>query len=1020
MQVCGRCGQGNPDAARFCNACAAPLAAEAPSGVRKTVSILFCDLVGSTSLGDHADPEVLRDLMSRYHAELRAILERHGGTVEKFVGDAAMAVFGIPQAHEDDALRALRAASEIHHAVERLRLEVRTGINTGEVVAAAGETLVTGDAVNVAARLEQAATAGEVLIGEGTHALAGDAIRAEAIEPLALKGKAEPVRAYRLLEVLPDVPAFTRPIGGPFVGRRGELTTLEMTLARAIGDRSPQLATIVGPPGIGKSRLARELVQRADARVLVGRCLSYGEGITYWPLAEVVSQLGEVRSALETEAEGELAASRIEAALGAAASAASSEEIAWGFRRLFEALAARRSLIVVVDDIHWAEPTLLDLIEYVGAFASDAPLLLLCMARPDLFEVRPTWAAPKPNATVVTLEPLEREQTEVLVEELRDLSETTRGRIVEAAEGNPLFVEQLVAMQAEVEDGELAIPPTIQALLATRIDRLDPDERAVIERGSVEGRMFHRGSIAALSPEDDRAAVGVHLMTLVRKELIRPDRAVFPGDDGFRFGHMLIRDAAYESMPKRTRADMHERFAGWLEDVAGPGATDYEEILGYHLERSHRYRAELGLDDEHDRSVAERAAALLAASGRRALSRGDLPAAINLIERSVRLMPSSDPHRAELLVDLGIAASDAGEYPRAEAVFAEAIEWSEAAADERLDAHARLARLRLQLLTHPEIDVEDAERQATGVLPSLEASEDHLGMARAWLVLATTRNMRLRSMARAEALERAAEHAQWAGARREKQEALYYLASPPVHGPMPVEQALRSLDELLDRSEGDRMVESSVLYSVGRLEAMRGRFDEARLAAARCVEILEDLGQRPQAESSRGEDFGYIEMLAGDPVAAERELRRACDALRSMGETGIFSTLVAELALVLCELDRFDEAAAFIQESRAAAAADDVLSQARWRIAWAWVLTGQGKPKEAVDVAHEAVALLEPTDVIDIQADTLVRFARVLVEAGEEREAAKALERALELHERKGNLVSADLTRQMLAARPPA
>jgi hypothetical protein len=419
--------------------------------------------VGSTSLGDHADPEVLRDLMSRYHGELRAILERHGGTVEKFVGDAAMAVFGIPQAHEDDALRALRAASEIHHAVERLRLEVRTGINTGEVVAAAGETLVTGDAVNVAARLEQAATAGEVLIGEGTHALAGDAIRAEAIEPLALKGKAEPVRAYRLLEVLPDVPAFTRPIGGPFVGRRGELTTLEMTLARAIGDRSPQLATIVGPPGIGKSRLARELVQRADARVLVGRCLSYGEGITYWPLAEVVSQLGEVRSALETEAEGELAASRIEAALGAAASAASSEEIAWGFRRLFEALAARRSLIVVVDDIHWAEPTLLDLIEYVGAFASDAPLLLLCMARPDLFEVRPTWAAPKPNATVVTLEPLEREQTEVLVEELRDLSETTRGRIVEAAEGNPLFVEQLVAMQAEVEDGELAIPPTIQA-----------------------------------------------------------------------------------------------------------------------------------------------------------------------------------------------------------------------------------------------------------------------------------------------------------------------------------------------------------------------------------------------------------------------------------------------------------------------------------------------------------------------------------------------------------------------------
>ena len=1016
MHVCGRCGQENPEDALFCNACAAPLAPGPPTGVRKTVTVLFCDLVGSTSLGDHTDPEVLREVMARFHAELRAILERHGATVEKFVGDAAMAVFGIPRAHEDDALRAIRAASEIQNAVERLGLEVRTGVNTGEVVAAPGETLVTGDAVNVAARLEQAAAAGEVLIGEGTRVLAGDAIRSDAVERLRLKGKAEPVPAYRLVEVLPDAPAFTRPIGAPFVGRLEELTTLELALGRAIRDRSPQLATIVGPPGIGKSRLARELVQRADARVLVGRCLSYGEGITYWPLAEIVSQLGGVRSTLEGEAEGELAASRIDAALAASAEVASSEEIAWGFRRLFEALARRRPLIIVVDDIHWAEPTLLDLIEYVSAFASDAPLLLLCMARPDLFEVSPTWATPKPNATILTLEPLEKEQTEALIDELRGLPGGTRGRIVEAAEGNPLFVEQLVAMQAETEEGELTIPPTIQALLATRIDRLDPDERAVIERASIEGRMFHRGSIAALLPEDARPGVGGHLMTLVRKELIRPDTAIFPGDDGFRFGHILIRDAAYDSMPKRTRADMHERFAGWLENVAGPRASDYEEILAHHLEQSHRYRAELGDIDEHHRRIGERAGDLLAVSGRRALSRGDLPAAVNLIERAIGLLPASDRRRAELLVDLGIAASDAGEYSRAEAALIEAIEWSVAAPDERIGAHATLVRLRLRLLTDPEIDVDDAERTAIEALAALETSGDHLGSARAWIVLASTRNMRLRIMARAEALERAAEEAHLAGARREELEALYYLASTPVHGPMRVEEALRSLDELLDRSGRDRMVESSVLYSVGRLEAMRGRFDVARRAAARSVAILEDLGQRPQAESSRGEDFGYIETLAGDLAAAERELRRACEALREMGETGIFSTLVAELALVLCEMGRLDEAEPFIEESRAAAATEDALSQARWRIAMARMLAGRSSPEQAVALARQAVAQLEPTDIIDVRADTQVQLARVLLEAGQGSDAARALERALDLYERKGNVVAADRAHKMLDA----
>src|SRR6266542_786701 len=592
MSLCAACGHELGPSARFCESCGAPVAAAVASEQRKTVTVLFCDLTGSTALGESLDPERLRALLARYFERMKGIVERHGGTVEKFIGDAAMAVFGIPQAHEDDALRATRAALEVREAVEPLGLEVRIGVNTGEVVAGSGATLVTGDAVNVAARLEQAAQSGEILLGEQTERLVRDGVSTESVEPLVLKGKAEPVPAYRLLERLPDVPAFTRPLEAPFVGRERELETLERTLTRAIEEHSPQLSTIVGPPGIGKSRLARELIQRSEVRIVVGRGLSYGEWITYWPLTEVVSQVGDVRAVLGDDADAELAASRIAAGLGTAETAASSEEIAWGFRKLFEALAREKPLIVVLDDIHWSEPTLLDLIESVSTFARDAPLFLLSTARPDLFELRPAWATPKPNTTLVTLEPLAGSETETLVDELRDVPAETKARIVEAAEGNPLFVEQLLAMQGENGGGALEIPPTIQALLAARIDRLDPEERTVIECASIEGRMFHRGSVVELLPQQARAGVGSHLITLVRKEFIRPDRSQVPGDDGFRFGHILIRDTAYDSIPKRLRAELHERFADWLESRLGDDAPG--EIVGYHLERAYRYHVELG------------------------------------------------------------------------------------------------------------------------------------------------------------------------------------------------------------------------------------------------------------------------------------------------------------------------------------------------------------------------------------------------------------------------------------------
>ncbi len=629
MLTCPRCGQENPDGVRFCGACGAEVAPTRPPEVRKTVTIVFADLAGSTAMGEALDPEAMRRKMSRYFEELRSALERHGGRVEKFIGDAVMAVFGLPHLHEDDALRAVRATAELREAVRKLGLRVRVGVNTGEVVAGKGETLVTGDAVNVAARLEQIAEAEEILIGQGTYRLVREAVRCEAVEPLELKGKAQRVSAFRLLHVLPDVPAFTRQLDAPFVGRGRELETLRSVLARAVEERMCQLATIVGAPGIGKSRLARELIQGADAQVLVGRCLPYGEGITFWPLVEIVKQLPRPAAELvATDENSELIASRITAAVGAGEVGAAAEEISWAFRRLFEALARERPLIVALDDIHWAEPTLLDLLEYLVTFTSEVPILLLCLARPDLFDARPSWSNPRPNATLITLEALSTDDSTILVERLvreRELPEAARAKVVEAAEGNPLFVEQLLAMHAESGNGELLIPPTIQALLAARIDRLEPEERAVVERASVEGRMFHRGTVGELLPEPARRRVGTHLMTLVRKEFIRPDRALIPGDDGFRFAHILIRDAAYDSMPKQLRAELHERFAAWLEARLQAGAREYEEILGYHLEQAYGYLEELDSIDAPARELAERAAAKLAGAGRRALARGDMP-----------------------------------------------------------------------------------------------------------------------------------------------------------------------------------------------------------------------------------------------------------------------------------------------------------------------------------------------------------------------------------------------------------
>ena len=614
---------------------------------------MFADVTGSTELGERLDPEALRRVMERYFEFARRVITRHGGTVEKFIGDAVMAVFGVPVIHEDDALRAVRAAADLRAELPGLNVELRrdhdatlqlrTGVNTGEAVTAIDDWLAVGDAVNVAARLEQAAAPGEILLGPETVDLVRDAVRLEALEPMALKGKSGPVAVHRLVEVLVKAGSPRRLLETPMVGRAHQLRMVEDAYANVVRERTCGLFTLLGVAGVGKSRLSAEFTAGLDATVVRGRCLSYGEGISYWPVAEVVRQLlaspglGEALTGSADQARA------IRALLGESAPAGTSAEIAWAVRKLLERGAALRPLVVVLDDIHWGEPTFLDLVEQVADLSRGAPVLLLCLARPELLDRRPAWGGGKLNATTVLLEPLNSDEAGELIERLLPAAAVTdpalRTRALEAAAGNPLFLEEIAAVAAS-SGGNVLVPPTIQALLAARLDQLDPAERRVLERGSVEGNSFHRGAVEALGPEE--TSVPAKLVTLVRKDLVRPDEATFPGDDAFRFRHLLIRDAAYDGLPKSVRARLHETFANWLDERASDLA-ERDEIIGYHLEQACRYRRELGLGrtPRWPNAAGER----LAAAGRSALARGDVRAAARAARARARADPAAAARR---------------------------------------------------------------------------------------------------------------------------------------------------------------------------------------------------------------------------------------------------------------------------------------------------------------------------------------------------------------------------------------
>jgi class 3 adenylate cyclase/predicted ATPase len=1017
---CRNCGQPNVPNARFCHGCGTTLI-DASQGheVRKTVTVVFADVAGSTSLGERLDPEALRFVMSRYFDEMREVLERHGGTVEKFIGDAVMAVFGVPVVHEDDALRAVRAAAEMLARLETLnqelvpqfgtRLEMRIGVNTGPVVAgdpSNGQMLVTGDAVNLAKRLEQAAPDGSILIGKETYPLVKDAVRAGPLQSFKVKGKADPVSPLRLDAVDPHAAGIARRLDRPFVGRVEELAALRLAFRRVEAEEKCRMFTVLGPAGIGKSRLVTEFVEEVPATVLTGRCLPYGKGISLWPFREIVRELGGAEGLAETlagEDDAEHVIERVMSAVGASSGSAPADETPWAFRRLLEKLAGGRPVVVVLEDVHWAAPVLLDLVEYLLGW-SRGPVFLVCLARPDLLELRAGWVNPRPDADALVLDALAADEADSLLIELQTSPEA-RARIAEVAEGNPLFLEQIAAMLAERgNDAEASpIPPSIQALLASRLDQLSQVERAVVERAAVVGREFSRAAVTALSPPELEPPLPGALMALVRKELLVPQTFETGQDDGFRFRHILIRDAAYDAVPKKVRADLHERLAEWLENSHEPAA---DEIIGYHLEQAHGYLADVE-GGEHAARMAALAAGRLSAAGKRAGTRGDMPAAADLLSRASAL--ATPKERVELAPERGRALLEAGDLSRASDVLEAAVSTAESIGDRRLKAHAELARLLLYTRTGIRVHPTEVEKAARSAVEIFEEADDDIGLAHAWRRLSDVHWMASRWAAREEALERALEHARRAGDLREEGDILGSLGLTLYWGPVPVAEAISRCRELLAAAPRDRVLRARIQAVVAPMTAMQGNFDEAREYYAESKSLVLDLGLKLQlgVHSLAG---GMIELFAGRPDAAEQELREGFELLQKIGATRSLATIAPVLAQAVYAQDRLAEADELTRASEEAAADDDMTSQVLWRAVRAKVAAVDGRP-DADELARAAVRLATATDSYNLTGDAFISLAEVARTLGEEETAADAAQQARQLYEAKGNVVSAGRAR---------
>ena len=925
--------------------------------------------------GPPLDPEVLEDVMRRCADEAETVLRRHGDPVVGRLPDGLVAVFGTRASHEDDGLRAVRAATALQRRIgqladETVPLDVRVGVTAGTALVTSHDALPAGEVVGAASRLARAADAGELRLGAPVQALL-DAIRAR--------------RA--------DVT--------PLAGRESELAALDAALARVRRSGRVELMTLAGEAGIGKSRLVRELAEHAapGAQVLIGHCPAYGDGVTYWPLREMVLQALRGRtltSVMPSTRDGRAAAATIAATLGLGAEA-SADAVPWAFRMLFGALAADRALVLAFEDAHWAEPALLELIGQLAGGPLPAPVLLLCVGRPELLAVRPAWA----RGMVLRPAPLDEEASRRLLSARRPLPEAALGRVVARARGNPLFLEQLAAhVHERTEDGSL--PPALHALLAARLDTLDATERRIIEAGAVEGETFHVGGVEALVPGVGGDRVQTALEALARRELVRPAFPFIAGQRAFRFGHALVRDAAYEAMPLAVRADAHERLAGWLVDT-GEAVPEASARIGTQLERAHRAASELRLPAARLDALAHAAAQRLAESAENMHRRGDLPSEIAFLERALALLAPGDRARAELLPAMGVALFEASSLDRAEGVAEEAV----ACGVERVRLRGMVERERMRAYRHPEsVDPAASLVVAHDAAVALEALGDDVGVARArylmcelaWLQGESERGLR-------EARE-ALRFSRRAGGTVELDAGVSVIAWALVVNRVPVPEARAECDRLLHSVSGRRFAELGLRGFTAVLDAMAGDFERAREQLARSREGLNDLGLH-QASIWMAIFDAMAQMLAGDPAAAEAALAEAECVAHEIGDRWFHATILVDRAHVLLAQDRAAEAAAAVARIDEVPAPNDL----EWRIkrlaARGKLAAREGRVERALIDARAAVALADPTEMFLFRADAWRDLAEVTHRVGAAEEAAAARATALALYRAKGNVAAA-------------
>ena len=924
---------------------------------RKVATVLFADLVDSTGLVSSADPEVVRQRVNRYFEAVSGRIEAHGGTVEKFAGDAVMAAFGVPLTHEDDAERAVRAALEIVRVVEELGLAVRIGIESGEIVIEGGDsTFATGEAVNLAARLQQGAQPGEILIGSAARRLAASAVEVDDAGPLEIKGRAEPLWTWRALRATDPM----RSLATPFVGREPELEMLENSLSRAVRDRRPQLVTIFGEPGLGKTRLVSEFTAGAErVTTLSGRTLPYGEGVTYWPLASMIKASAgitdddpaneafeKLRGSCESEAVADLLAVAL-GVLGAAEGERTPEQLKWAALRWCEQLADAQPLVLVFEDIHWAEEPLLDLIEHLARSLRDAPVLIVALARPDLLDSRPSWGGGIRSASAIDLAPLGGSDSEELADALLSRGEVAaaqRGLVLERAEGNPLFLEE-IAHALRDGRGIEGIPDTVQALIAARIDGLDAGEKQLLQSAALVGRVAWQGALESLAPELEVAEL---LDLLVGREfLVREELSTISGDAAFRFKHGLIRDVAYGGMSKARRAEEHQAFAAWVEKRA---RDELAEIRAHHLDQAAALLAEL--DGAVPEDLAHSAADALEEAGRRALRRGALRVARRILLRAVELEPTPErrylaAHAAWRLADVPTLGEEA------EGALAEAR------AAERRDVQGRALVLLADLALHSMGDVaraHDLADEALAILPDDELA----GLYDAHALITTIYWWLGNGDGATRHAEQMIDLAHRAGRPELESLACTQLSAiAGVRGDAAGAAVLLEQAKSLAETSGSREAMGYALAVEGRRSA-EAEVAEAEQYLRQALEIFDEIGAAGRYGWTLS-NLAFVYKQRCDLPMAEKTFREAVSRLRRTHEQGFLVEAERGLAEVFVEQGKIDDADRLITEAEQRVGRGDVWTRASLLHARGLVLAAQGRTDEADAAFVAALEVIEPT-----------------------------------------------------------